>query len=97
MHRKQERKRYDKERGSASSRGYDARWRKVREVVLSDEPLCRRCVAAGRVVAAEMVHHIDRNPRNNQRDNLEPICRACHEAEHKNERYGKLWGGGVSL
>ena len=86
-HRKQERRRYDQQRGSAASRGYDRTWQKIREQVLDGEPLCRRCQAEGKTRPAEMIHHIDRDSRNNRLSNLEPICRMHHELEHKGERF----------
>lgn len=69
---------HDAQRGSAASRGYDARWRKVRAMVLAREPRCRDCAAAGRVTLATEVHHLDGNPRNNALDNLVPLCKSCH-------------------
>ena len=30
------------------------------------------------------VHHIDKNRGNNTKENLRPLCRACHHAVHKN-------------
>ena len=71
---------FDKRRGSSSQRGYDWRWRKLRAVVLAEEPLCRFCGEQGFVVSAEEVDHIDGNSRNNARDNLRPLCRGCHSA-----------------
>ena len=84
----QDARRYEVARGSSSQRGYDSRWRKVRATKLQENPLCERCKAAGRVRPATLVHHIDRNPRNNQLSNLESCCVSCHEAEHKGDRFG---------
>jgi len=77
-HRRQERQRYDNERGTAAQRGYDARWRQIRAIVLAEEPLCRECSRQGRVMPAKDVHHINGNPRDNRRENLEPLCHECH-------------------
>jgi 5-methylcytosine-specific restriction endonuclease McrA len=52
-------KAYDAWRGSPESRGYDAAWRKVRASHLRTEPLCRFCRAAGLLVPAEVVDHIE--------------------------------------
>ena len=48
----------DRARGSASSRGYNVRWRKARETYLIRHPLCVDCVAEGRPSAATVVDHI---------------------------------------
>ncbi len=79
----------DRERGTAASRGYDSRWRKIRLQVLADEPLCRFHHDKGEIVSAEVVDHIDGNSRNNSRDNLRPLCKQCHD-----QRTGRdqAWG-----
>lgn len=88
-HRKQEAQRYDRERGSAASRGYDARWRRVRAMVLAEEPLCWRCLERGEVVPGTEVHHIDGDVTNLARENLEPLCKQCHAKE--TARSGQRW------
>lgn len=40
--------------------------------------LCNRCP-----VPAEVVHHRDENPRNNDPANLERLCRPCHINHHR--------------
>lgn len=80
------RNRQDAKRGTANERGYNWNWHKVRNAKLSDNPLCERCDKKGRVVVAVLVHHKDRNPRNNTDSNLESLCAACHEDEHKEDR-----------
>lgn len=87
-HSKQEQKRYDTQRGTAAQRGYGSAWTKVRARKLRDNPLCERCEAEGRVRPATRVHHADRDAHNNAAGNLISICRACHEAEHKGDRFG---------
>ena len=57
------------------------RWKRVRQVVLSFEPLCRICMSHGRVTAASEVDHIV--PRSEggdlyDRSNLQPLCQPCH-------------------
>lgn len=56
--------------------------------------LCERCLAKGIYKAAEVVHHkIKLTPALAQRpdialnwDNLEALCRDCHEKEHGRNR-----------
>lgn len=71
-------KQYDRDRGSAASRGYDARWKRLRLMALAQEPLCRECLSQGRARPATDVHHIDGDVRNMKRENLEPLCKECH-------------------
>lgn len=80
----QQRERY---RGSAASRGYDALWRKRRELQLLREPLCRACKAAGRLVAATDVDHIIalRKGGADHFDNYQSLCHACHSAKTARE------------
>lgn len=69
----------DKRRGSPTARGYGAAWQGVRVAVLMGEPLCRLCTADGHTTAAAVVDHIDGNSRNNDTDNLRPLCKRCHD------------------
>lgn len=63
------------------------RWRQIREIKLSRDPLCERCGAV-----AVIVHHKDRNENNNYSDNLESLCNHCHEIEH-----GRKLGVGATM
>jgi len=66
------------------------RWRKCREVYLSEHPTCERCAAAGIVSVAEHVHHKKHLTLDNYKDpevalnpdNLEALCFRCHQLEH---------------
>ena len=51
-----------------------------REIAFKDYNLPKVCNRCG--VEAELVHHRDRNRRNNSKENLEILCKACHQAEH---------------
>jgi hypothetical protein len=59
-----------------------AAWRKAREAILADDPLCPICAHQGRATAAAEVDHIE--PRASaperffDRLNLWGLCRACH-------------------
>jgi 5-methylcytosine-specific restriction enzyme A len=75
------------ERPSPTARGYDGRWRRIRANVLSAEPLCRQCLADGRVVVATVVDHIRplRDGGTHARDNLQPLCESCHNKKSARE------------
>ncbi len=73
----------DRLRGSAESRGYDARWRKARKAFLQKHPLCVECYKAGRLTPATVVDHIVPH-RGNQglfwdEGNWQALCKACHD------------------
>ena len=67
---------------------HSSEWQAVRRQVLDrDHYLCQVCKRAGRITPATTVHHIiplrvDYGKRLDL-PNLETICRACHNAEHK--------------
>ncbi|MFZ6762224.1 HNH endonuclease signature motif containing protein [Pseudoroseomonas sp. WGS1072] len=74
----------DRQRGSASARGYDTAWRRLRLTVLAEEPLCRFCRERGLVTAATEIDHITpiaaRPELRLARANLRALCRPCHAA-----------------
>ena len=81
-----DKKQADERRGSAVERGYDGKWHKIRNQKLKADPFCERCT---RTVIADLVHHKDHNPKNNEWENLESLCQEHHDEEHKDERW---WG-----
>jgi 5-methylcytosine-specific restriction protein A len=62
------------------SRGYGEQWRKLRLLVLAEEPLCTMPGCPG--AFSTQVHHKDHNTRNNARDNLAGCCAPCHSRYH---------------
>lgn len=90
---------HERRRPNASRRGYGRDWRKVRALVLADEPLCRMCKEQDRVTAATVVDHIVRvRVRPDLRldmENLQPLCKPCHDsAAQSRDRRGYLKGVG---
>ena len=69
-----------------------ASWRTIREEVLNAEPLCRLCKNMGLTVSAEEVDHIVPIALggDNNKLNLQPICRDCHERKTARENSFKL-------
>ena len=70
-------------RETAVARGYTSRWARVREMKLRRDPVCEDCTSEGRTTRAEIVHHIDGNPRHNEFENLRSLCRVCHGRRHR--------------
>lgn len=72
----------DERRETADQRGYDSQWRKIRLLLLAQQPICARCAEQGITTLAEDVHHIvpirqDPSLRLAM-SNLMPVCRQCH-------------------
>jgi 5-methylcytosine-specific restriction protein A len=86
-----QRKKYDKKRGSAGKRGYDAKWRKYRQWYLIQNPLCRICEQEGRATIATVVDHVVSiksggsfwDPNNHQ-----PLCKMHHDQKTAKEDGG---------
>lgn len=75
---------------TTTERGYGWQWQKLRLVILTEEPLCRTCAEQDLYVAAEEVDHVDGDSHNNERDNLRPLCRACHlQRTARDQAFGK--------
>ena len=68
-------------------------WRNIREQKLKQNPLCEQCESTGKTVAATEVHHIvpfstakndfERHDLAYSIENLQAICRECHNKAHK--------------
>lgn len=62
-------------------RAYRATWSRHRAWFLSRNPVCERCKAA---TATEAHHRVYRSQGGGDEErNLEALCQACHEAEHR--------------
>lgn len=86
-HSRQRRNEYAKEyRKETGPRVYDTqKWRKLSKRILSLFPFCQRCEVTGRVSLSTLVHHKDRDRNNWSRENLEALCKTCHDQEHRHE------------
>lgn len=94
VHQLAERRAYDATRGSAAQRGYDQKWRIIRDIKLRANPMCE---TKGCKRVATLVHHKDKNPHNNSQDNLFSACQPCHELIHAGDRYApRAYPGGAT-
>lgn len=100
-HAKQEAQRYDKERGTAASRGYTARWRRYREQYLKHHPLCVECLKDDKVVPATVVDHIKAHKGDHKSfwdpKNHQALCKRCHDRKTAKEDGGFANGGNRSI
>jgi 5-methylcytosine-specific restriction protein A len=61
-------------------------WRKMAREQLRREPLCAECLKAGRITPAEIADHVQpirEGGARLDRENLQSLCRACHNRKHK--------------
>ena len=74
-----------------------ARWKALRARVLRDEPLCRKCAAAGRTELAVQVDHVvgvrARPDLAYDLGNCQPLCGPCHGLKNAAERRSGGVGG----
>lgn len=84
-HERQRKADVDARRGSASARGYGARWRAYRLAFIAEHPLCVQCAERGEVSATTDVDHIIPH-RGDERlfwdpANHQGLCHPCHSAK----------------
>ena len=88
-HRKEQVKRYDKDRGSSYTRGYDRRWSKARIRFLSENPLCVMCMERGFENAATVVDHKKAHKGDPElfwdEDNWQSLCKPDHDRKTAKE------------
>lgn len=74
---------YANERGSATERGYDSRWRKARLRFLKVHPFCVNCKAEGKLTKATVVDHIVPHRGDellfSDESNWQVLCKRCHD------------------
>jgi 5-methylcytosine-specific restriction enzyme A len=90
---------HDRRRRGAGNVRHDntAEWKRLRELQLQTEPLCRRCLQRERRVQATIADHI-RPHRGNpvlffDPRNLQSLCKPCHDgSKQSEERRGYIKG-----
>jgi len=94
-HAKAHMKHYNRHRRDPKSKKrYGKHWRDVRTAYLTANPLCAICWSAGKLTAADTVHHIKplSEGGNNYWGNLQSLCHSCHSRLHAGN--GDYFGGG---
>lgn len=72
-----------------------ARWQRLRKRVLLGHPLCVECEHRGKITPATVVDHVVSHKGNLElfwdEDNLQPLCKNCHDSKTAKEdgRWGK--------
>nr|WP_187354041.1 HNH endonuclease [Brevibacillus laterosporus] len=92
IHQKKQVQQYDRERGSSTQRGYDAKWRKARIGFLKKHPLCKHCYDKGLLNGATRVDHLIAHKGDKtlfwDRNNWQPLCEQCHNRKTAREDRG---------
>jgi 5-methylcytosine-specific restriction enzyme A len=72
-------------------------WAKVRDLILTRDPFCKKCLLKGIEKPSEEVHHkkpLELFPELALNEgNLEGLCKECHSAETQKESQNKKSGG----
>lgn len=95
-HRKQINRQYDQQRGTATQRGYDSRWRRAREQYLKENPLCVECLKEGHITPATVIDHIVPHKGDPvlfwDKGNWQSLCKRHHDIKTAKEDggFGKL-------
>ena len=86
---------YDQARGKTAERGYDARHKRWRAVILARDPICTKCDEAASTVADHVI------PLSQGGDfsleNGAGLCRRCHQQKTSAETHGRAYGPGHPL
>lgn len=86
---------------SATQRGYTGDWSRASRAYRKENPLCVRCKAEGRLVAATQVDHIKpwRGDRNLFWDitNWQSLCASCHSLKTNHEDRGGRGNPGCDI
>lgn len=82
----------DRNRGTASQRGYDNRWQKYRKSFLEQHPLCVMCEREGDIKVATVVDHIIPHKGNQELfwdwENHQQLCEFHHNQKTASEDMG---------
>ena len=92
-HRKQRHREYSRRRDDVDEQRFynGGTWRKLRTMQLQSQPLCELCLVDGKTVVATVVHHKQEIKLDGERygvDNLQSLCRSCHERSHAKDKFG---------
>jgi 5-methylcytosine-specific restriction protein A len=90
-HRREAWQAQDAQRGTSYERGYDRRWKRIRDAWLAENPLCADPfgVHGDRLAAASEVDHIEPHRGDIEKfwraKNLQSLCKPCHSRKTMEE------------
>lgn len=68
---------------------HTTQWRKLRLLVLAQQPYCTKCEQLGYYISATVVDHItpiEQGGALTSLDNLQPLCTRCHNSKSGKEK-----------
>jgi 5-methylcytosine-specific restriction protein A len=77
---------YDRSRGTAAERGYDAAHRKWRAAVLARDPICKAC-GVERSTFADHIVPLNQGGAKLDLANGQGLCSRCHQVKRGQERH----------
>lgn len=63
-------------------------WRRLRDQVLREQPLCAECHRNRRITEASVIDHVNGDATDNRRENLQALCASCHSRKTAREDGG---------
>lgn len=88
-----------RDKRSAHRRGYGVQHRRMRALVLLEEPLCRECLKVGGVSASVIADHIKPKAEggSDDRSNYQGLCQGCSDVKTAREgKRGQGWPGAAA-
>lgn len=92
--RKDQAKQYDRDRANAPGRAwyFQKRWSDLRLIQLRAKPCCEQCDREGRTTAATVVDHVRPHKGDEalffDQENLQSLCKPCHDRKTATEDGG---------
>lgn len=79
-------RRYNEQRPERHKFYHSKDWKALRRIKVAKNPVCERCLERGVITPTQIVHHkitIEEDySKRLDLDNLESLCRRCHNEEH---------------
>lgn len=84
----------NEKRKTSSQRGYGSKWQAARASFLAANPECVLCRRIGISTRADVVDHVVPHKGNAKlfwdRNNWQPLCRACHDRHKQGQEHGRI-------
>jgi 5-methylcytosine-specific restriction protein A len=93
----EQRREFDRRRGSSRERGYTSKWQKARAAYLAQHPLCVFCERDGVLTPATVVDHVEPHRDDDEKfwdqDNWQSLCKSHHDSTKQRQEMAERGGG----